>query len=432
MKRFLCACSLLGLILPGCGKSSPVSPIAAPKDGLSSTASPIVLAPSDWPWWRGRDADGRSNAENAPIKWSRTENVRWSVPVAGAGHSSPIVCGNRIFLTSADEEAGTQSILAFERDTGQSLWSTVAHTGDLMHKHQKNSHASATPACDGHHVFAAFINSGALHVTAVDLQGDKVWQTNAGSFTSEHGYGSAPVLYESLVIVNGDSLDASFIAALDRATGDTVWRTPRTNTGRNGSYATPVVAEVAGRTQLLLSGSGTTTSYDPATGELIWSCKGPAAVTANTIVFSDDTVFATGGFPEKELLAIRADGSGDVTDSHVVWRTSRGTAYVPSPLYHDGRLYVIGDNGIATCFDATDGKQLWQKRLDGNFTSSPVMVGDLIYATNEGGMTFVLKAGSKAEVVAKNDLEERTLATPTIAGDRIYLRTESHLYCIAE
>jgi outer membrane protein assembly factor BamB len=387
-------------------------------------------APGDWPWWRGPALDGISPERRAPTQWSSTENVVWRGVVPGRGHSSPVVCGGRVFLTTADESAGKQLVLAYDRRTGKLLWSTPVHEGGFLRLNPKNSHASATPACDGERLYSAFINHVGLHVTATDLDGKVLWQKEAGPFQSEHGYGSSPVLYGPLVIVNGDSLKGSFLAALDRRSGKVAWRVDRPSTGRHGSYATPVVARLAGKPQLILTGMGETTSYDPETGKRLWWCTGPAEVTACTAACSDTLVFATGGFPQKELLAIRADGSGDVTQSHVVWRTNKGVTYVPSPLYHDGRLYVVNDGGTATCFEAATGRQLWQERLPGGFSASPVLVGDLLYVTSEAGKTFVLRAGPKFEVVGGNDLGEASLATPAVCGGQVYLRTTQHLYCI--
>ena len=267
-------------------------------------------------------------------------------------------------------------------------------------------------------------------MTATGLDGKVLWQSKAGDFQSEHGYGSSPVLYESLVIVNGDSLKGSFVAGLEAATGKVAWKTDRKSTGRHGSYATPLVAKLAGKPQLVLMGMGEVSAYDPATGKLLWSCAGPAEVSACTPATSDRLVFATGGYPEKTILAIRADGQGDVTKSHVAWRSTSGVAYVPSPVYHEGRLYVVSDGGVATCFDPASGKQAWQGRLRGAFTSSPVLVGDRLYVSNEAGQTFVLKTGPKFEVLATNDLAEATYATPAICGGQVFLRTDGHLYCI--
>lgn len=392
----------------------------------------ISAAADDWPWWRGPALDGRSGDRKTPTKWSPTDNVVWKTAVPGRGHSSPIIRGERVFLTTGDEQDQTQRILAFERDTGKPLWDVVAHKGGFLRKYSKNTHASATPACDGERVYSVFINADGLHVTATDLDGKIVWRKEAGAFRSEHGYGSSPVLYRSLLIVNGESMKDSFLAALDRATGKLVWKIDRTNTGRHGNYSTPVIATLAGKPQLIQTGMQEVTSYDPESGKLLWSCAGLADVTANTAAFSDRLVFASGGFPEKNLLAVRADGSGDVTKSHIVWKSKSGVTYVPSPLYHDGRLYVINDGGIATCFDAATGKEVWQERLPGAFSSSPILVGDLLYVTSEAGKTFVLRTGAKYELVATSDLADGAFATPAISGGRLFLRTSRFLYCIGK
>lgn len=399
---------------------------------LTNETPPIVVSDADWPWWRGPDLDGKSRDRAAPTTWSRTENVAWKTDVPGRGHASPIVVGSQIFLTTADEQGQKQLILAFDRKTGKELWSTVAHEGGFMAKHGKNSHASATPACDGERVYSVFINRTGLHVTATDLDGKIAWQTEAGSFGSEHGYGSSPVLYKSLVIVLGDNRTSCFVAALDRQTGKVVWRTDRKTTGKHGSYATPIVARVAGKQQLLISGMESTTSYDPGTGKQVWTCFGPAEVTACTPAFSDQLVFSSGGYPEKELLAIRANGTGDITRSHVAWRTGKGVTYVPSPIYHAGLLYVVSDDGVTTCFDGKTGKENWKGRLQGNFSSSPVLAGNLLYVTNEAGKTYVFKAGPKFEIVAQNDLGNSGFATPAICGGQIFLRTEHALYCVGK
>lgn len=408
--------------------------IAVLATSVAPAAEPFLpeVAQTDWPWWRGPTLDGKSRDQTAPTKWSPSENVAWKVPVPGRGHSSPILWGDRVFLTTADEAAQTQRVLAFDRKTGKALWDTVAHAGGFEAKHEKNSHASATSACDGERVFSVFVNSGALHVTATDLDGKIVWQRNAGPYTSQHGNGSSPVLYKKTVIVVADSMKGSFLAALDRATGEIVWKIDRPVTGRNGSYESPVVATIAGKPQLIIQGTRVVTSYDPDTGKVLWTCEGPAEVTGCTPAVDDSTVYATGGFPEREVVAIRADGSGDVTRTHVKWRSKKGVTYIPSPLYHAGRLYIVNDTGVATCFNAKSGREVWSERLGGAFTSSPVLVGDLIYVTSEDGKTYVLKTGDKFEQVAVNAIGEGVLTTPAVAGSHIYLRTATNLYCLGK
>lgn len=374
--------------------------------------------------------DGKSRDKGLPTQWSESENIVWQADVPGRGHASPIVVGDRVLLATADENAKQQLLVCYDRKTGKERWRTTVHEGGFMRMHSKNSQASATPASDGERMFAVFINSDALWVTATDLEGDIIWQKQAGPFKSEHGYGSSPVLYKSLVIVCGDNAGGSFVAALDRETGKVIWRTARQRLGRHGSYATPVVHLLAGKPQLLLAGHGKITSYDPATGERIWYCNGPAEVAAGTVACSDKLVFASAGYPEKEILAIRADGSGDVTSSHVVWRTGKGVTYCPSPLYHDGHLYVVNDKGIATCFKAETGKQLWQKRLGGDFSSSPILVEGKLFVTNERGVTSVLEAAPKFRSLGKNQLGDAGFATPAIAKGQMFLRAGDKLYCI--
>jgi outer membrane protein assembly factor BamB len=337
-----------------------------------------------------------------------------------------------VFLTTADDERQTQRVLAFDRKTGKALWDAVVHEKGFPRKHPKNSHASATPACDGKRLYCAFVSGDALHVSAVDLDGKFVWQTRAGAFTSQHGYCASPVLYKSLVLVTGDSLKDCYVAAFEAATGKEVWRTPRTTPGRHGNYPSPIVATVAGKPQMIMTGLGETTSYDPETGKVIWSCAGPTEVAGCTAAWNDKLVFVSGGFPEKELLAIRGDGAGDVTASHVAWRATKGVTYVPSPLYHGGMLYVVNDTGTATCFEAATGKEVWQGRLAGAFSSSPVLAGDYLYVGSEAGKVFVLRAGPKFELVATNDLGDGVFATPAVCGGRIYLRTTRALYCIGK
>ena len=387
-------------------------------------------AQGDWPWWRGPERNGISADREAVTRWSTKDNVVWASNVPGRGHSSPIVVGKRVFLTTADEKAQKQLILAFDRQSGAPLWSTLAHQGKFTRKYPKNTHASATQACDGTRVFSVFINNDGLHVTATDLEGKILWQTRAGDFQSLHGYGSSPVLYKNLVIVNGDNVKSCYLTALNVETGKVAWHNERKVVGKYGNYGTPTLAVVSKKVQLLQAGLGQTASYDPETGNLLWSCAGPAEVTANTLAFNATTVFSSGGFPEKQLRAIRGDGAGNVTKSHLAWSAAVGVTYVPSPLYHAGSLYMVNDGGVASCFDAESGKQIWQERLQGSFSSSPVLVGELIYATSEAGLTSIFKASRTFNLVATNSLQEGVMATPAVCGGQILLRTEHKLFCL--
>jgi outer membrane protein assembly factor BamB len=232
-------------------------------------------------------------------------------------------------------------------------------------------------------------------------------------------------------MVVGDGVNSGFLAALDRETGALRWRTARKTITQYGNYGTPVVATLAGKPQLIVHGGRLVTSYDPSSGELIWQSDGPCEVSACTVAFDDRLVFASGGFPEREVLAIRADGKGDVSRTHVVWRTRDGMTYVPSPLYHDGLLYAVNDQGIASCWEAATGKELWgHKRVGGAFSGSPVLAGGFLFSTSERGTTYVFRAGRSYEKVAENTLGEPALTTPAVAGGQLFLRTETKLYCI--
>jgi outer membrane protein assembly factor BamB len=404
---------------------------SSPQATANDSARALPGSAEDWPRWHGPLGNGAAIGE-APTSWSPTENVVWKASVPGRGHASPIVCGDAIYIATGDADAQEQRLLCFGRATGKERWNTLVHSGGIMHMHDKNSAASPTAACDGQRVFVAFINDDAQWISAVDLAGKIVWQEKVGPFTSQHGDGPSPVLHGSLVILNTDGVKEGYLAALDRETGKQVWLTPRVAPGHHGNYGGPALVKVGDKTQVVLPGRNRTMAYDVETGKEIWSCEGPADVAGNTVASGEGLVFSSGGFPQRVVLAIKPDGEGDVTESHIVWRSEKAPAYVPSPLYHDGRLYVISDNGVATCYRAADGDVLWTHRLGGDFTASPVIAGDKIYAASEKGIVHVFAAGDKFDGVAEIDMGEGIMATPAIAGGRIYLRTAGSLYCIGE
>ena len=391
---------------------------------------PLIGRGDDWPWWRGPNFDGKA-ASAAALHWSETRNVIWKVKVPGRGHSSPIVVGDRIYLTTADEVSQTQSALCFDRGSGNLLWAKELHRGGFMPHHPQNSQASPSPAFDGERIFVVFPNTDAIHISALDSHGALLWRQTIGPFGNHEGYGSSPLIYGQLVIVIGDNRRGSFLVALDRKSGKIIWRQNRSN---DANFCTPVVARFVGREQLLVSGLATVRSYNPATGELLWHCQGPNH-SVNSVAFSDDDksyVLASGGVPVREILCICADGLGDVSQSHLVWRARRNMPYVPSPIYHDGYFYLLTDSGIAQCLAADSGKVAWRKRLGDRFKTSLTLVGTRIYAMSETGTTHVFAAHPEFERLAENTLSEGTVSTPAICGGRIYLRTYHHLYCIGD
>jgi outer membrane protein assembly factor BamB len=406
----------------GCG-GRPVETIAARDAGAAESLPAVQVAADDWPWWRGPTRNNHAQGPLPPTTWSETENVLWKAEVPGRGHASPCIWGDAIYIATADEDKETQSLLAYARETGDLRWTREIHRGGFMHAHSKNSQASPTPACDGERIFTAFLSGGGLWVTAVDVEGEIVWQTQAGPYSSQHGYGSSPVIFRSLVIVSGDNLGQGYVTAIHRQTGEIAWRTPRDN---GPSYGTPVLATTGGREQLIISGQSKVNSYDPATGEEIWASPGPAEVTANTVAWNDELVFAGGGYPETAVMAIDAAGG-----SKVVWQKDF-KAYVPSPLAIGDRLFVVQDNGVARCLNAKTGEEIWTKRLGGDFTASPVVVNDAIFVPDEDGLMHVFKATDRFEEIARNNLGDGGFASPVICGGRLYLRTLHHLYCIGE
>jgi outer membrane protein assembly factor BamB len=393
----------------------------------TSTTANSSHVHEDWPCWRGLNGDNHSDSQHPPVEWSATNNVLWKAAVPGIGHASPCIVGERIFLASADEPTETQFVICLDRRNGQQLWRVDLHQGKLPPKHEKNSHASATPACDGRFVFLLLANADQLWASAVSVDGKLAWQKSVGGYKHANGYGSSPAMFGQLLIAANDNEIDPSLAALDRLDGHIVWQVKRPTSDNS---ATPVVAKVAGRPQLLLNGANAVVSYDPATGDEIWSVNHATEVAACTIAFDDLCVYASGNVPDKLMLGIRADGQGDVTDANVLWSTHEANTYVPSPLLCGKLLFVVVDSGTAYCRDARSGEVLWKHRLGGSFFASPVAAGGNVYAANDTGITYVFRAANEFELVAQNDIGESCIATPVFSGDRLYLRTISALYCI--
>lgn len=407
-----------------------------PPRGFAEANLHTPADPHDWPVWRGPRADGMAGSDRPPLRWSPSESIVWRVSVPGRGHASPVVCGDRVFLATADEESRVQSVLCHDRATGTRLWQTTVHQGRFGEKHEKNTHASATPACDGRRLYAVFAVDDAVWVSAVDLDGRLVWQRRIAPFVSQFGFGSSPVLFGRLVIVAAESAvlgpmrrlqKTSCLAALDQETGTIVWRILRPDAT---SCGTPIVGHVAGRWQLLLAGPTAVASYDPSTSAELWRFRWQAQRTANTVAFDDRHVFASAVLPDKELVCIRADGSGDVTDSHAVWTSKRGVPDVPSLLRDGTTLFTIEDGGVMNAFQADSGKLLQKRRLPGTFSASPIACAGHLFACNEEGTTYVLGLQAPWEILAENPLGEAILATPAISREEIFIRTDTSLVCI--
>jgi outer membrane protein assembly factor BamB len=386
-------------------------------------APPIVLDAADWPGWRGPAGNNHASGVTPPLSWSEEEHILWKSPLPGRGHSSPAVVGERVFLTTADEAAETQSALAVASDSGEVLWRTPLHQGGFIHSNPKSSHASSTPVSDGRRVFTLFARHDAIWLSALTLEGEVLWQKEVGPYVSKEGFGASPLIVDSLVIVAADNLGRSWLAAVHRITGEIVWRVSR---GPGTSYASPVIVELAGKKQIVMAGLGRVEAYDPESGETLWSCPGPT-YSASTPAVGDGLLVVTSSLQDTGVFGV--DLRRDPPEP--TWRHPI-KAEVPSPLHHDGLVYVVQDIGVMACIDAESGELLWRKRLGGNATSSPVLVNDHVLVSLEDGRTAVLRHGPEFEQLHENALAGGIFATPAISNGRIFLRTTEALYCIGD
>jgi len=394
---------------------------------------PKLNAQTDWPWWRGPSRNGVATDAPVPTKFGDGENMLWKAAVPGRGHSSPTVVGNRIYLTTAYEKEERHAVLALDRATGKELWQVDVNKGAFPeNNHAKNTEATPTIACDGERLFATFYHHDHVAAVALDLDGNILWKKKVAAFRPkkyEYGYAPSPLIYQGTVIIASEYDGESFITALDRKTGKQAWRSKRLPLM---SFSSPVVGNVAGKDQLLISGQEFVASYDPHSGKPNWATKGTTFATCGTMVWEGDTVFASGGFPKSETIAIRADGSNTV-----LWSNNQ-KLYEQSLLVHDGYLYGLNGNGVLFCWHGETGKEQWKQRLSGPVSASPVLAGGNIYWANEAGTMYVFRPNpEKFELVAENTIGKSAFASPAICGGQIFLRVgdgegpgrQEWLYC---
>jgi outer membrane protein assembly factor BamB len=381
-----------------------------------------------WPRWRGPSGQGLVQGSGYPDEWSDTKNVLLRAPVPGSGNSSPIVFRDRIFLTTARDSGRKLSLLCYRRSDLNLLWETALPTEGVEHVHEKNGHASATPVTDGERVFASFGSQG---LAAFDFDGKILWHRKLGALSNYHGSAGSPILYRGSVILYQDQETGSFVAAFDQKTGETLWRTERTATV---GWGTPVVVRAASRDELVVSSQHAVNAYDPASGKLLWTVQGNKYEVIPTPVVGHDLLFCSSG-RSGPTLAIRPGGSGDVTSTHVVWSSPKGSPFVPSPIVAGDYLYLVNDIlSVVTAYEAKTGKLVFQGRLGTekkeSFSASPVAVAGKVFFTNDDGETFVLEAGSEFKLLRVNRLGKRTLASPALVDGRWYFRTEDELLAI--
>lgn len=394
-----------------------------------------VAVAEDWPGWRGPRNDGTVADSGYPLTWTATGNVKWKTAIPGIGHSSPVVSKGKVFVTACVEPEKKRVLYCLDRGSGKILWERVVLVSDLEKIHRENSRASATPAADGERVYVSFLDQPQMRVYAYDYAGNEVWEQNPGEFHSVHGFGVAPIVYEDLLILNGDQ-DApngrpGYLVALDKKTGAEKWRTDRPN--RTRSYCPPVVIDVAGRKQLVMTGSKCVAGYDPDTGKQLWLIDGPTEQFVSSMVYHDGVLLMTAGFPDHWVMAIDPTGSGNVTKTHIRWSKKNDGGYVPSPVAHAGKLFLADERGgFVSCWDVKTGKQYWKERVAGGagYHASAVAADGRVYFTNDAGITAVVKASNELEVLARNPVGEKVYASLAFSDGDIFLRGEKHLYCI--
>jgi outer membrane protein assembly factor BamB len=393
---------------------------------LITMASANLQAESNWPRWRGPRGDGHSSAEKVPVHWN-ADAVAWKSIIPGNGQSSPVVWQDKIFLTTARDDGRKRVVLCIDARDGKVIWEHTAWTGDPEKIHQMNSWASATCATDGE-IVVAFFGKAGLH--AYSLAGEPLWSRDLGSFEGPWGVAACPVIVGNLVIQNGDADLDPFIIGVNKRTGETVWKTERD--GPRG-WSTPIVIEAAGRTELVLNGHTGVTAYDPQTGHKLWFCKSFNGRGEPTITPAGGLLCAVNGL-SGDIYAIRPGGEGDVTNTHMAWHTPRrGGRDTPSPIVIGPYVVVADMKGIATCYNAESGAELWKERICDAISSSPIAVDGLAYFQDEKGETIVLKPGPKLEVVARNSLgaEQEVFRASLVPLDgRLLSRSQTTLYCI--
>lgn len=417
-----------------------ILPVCTAWAGMVFFCATLVLA-EDWPEFRGPMQNGHSSATRLPVKWGTASGVAWKAQLPGRAWSSPVVIGGRIYLTNAvgqGDSTNLQSeyslrVLALQAADGQVVWDVeVFHVPNpqALGIHSKNSYASATPVFADGRIYAHF---GHLGTACLDEDGRILWKTNELAYSSVHGNGGCPVLVDGKLIFMADAGTHPFVAALHAANGKVAWKIPRVSDAtRTFSFCTPLVIEVGDdrQVQVVCVGSNVVTALSPGDGREIWRVRYEGYSVVPRPVYAHGLVFMSTGYDKAEVLAIKPDGQGDVTDSHVAWSLRRGAPLTPSMLVIGEDLYMVADNGMVSCVEAKSGTVYWQERVARQTSASPLYADGKIYIQDEMGVGYVLKPGRMLQLLAKNDLEDRSLASPAVSGSRLLIRTQHALWCI--
>jgi len=399
---------------------------------VSSASLPAV----EWNAFRGPRGDGHAAADGLPIEWNAAKNVVWKEPVPGQGWSSPVVDDGTVYITAAVPSGESSSdmslrLLAFSESTGQLLdsYEVFQQRGaDAPKIHKKNSHASPTPIIDAGRIYVHFGHQG---TACLDTKGNVIWRNQSLGYKPVHGNGGSPILVDDLLVFSCDGGEDPFVVGLDAGTGEVRWKTERTSDAtRKFSFTTPTLITVDGQRQIISPGSNVVTALDPADGQEIWRVRYDGYSVVPKPVFAHGLVFVCTGFNRPSLLAIRPDGQGDVTDTHVAWQVDRAVPHTASRLVIDDEIFMVSDGGVASCLDAKTGESHWSERVGGKYSASLLYSNGLVYLQDEEGKATIIKASKEFEVVTTNSLGERTLASYGVTGNALLMRSDKHLYRI--
>ncbi|MFN3190398.1 MAG: PQQ-binding-like beta-propeller repeat protein [Aureliella sp.] len=398
----------------------------------------------DWPAFRGPTRDGITSADRLPTKWSPTENVAWRTELPGQGWSSPIVVNDRIYLTAAVPiENGAGDVDGAKTGYTLELFIVAATSGELISRlelfqqpadapriHRKNSHASPTVLHEDGRLYVHFGHQG---TACLSTSGEVIWSNDSLSYSPVHGNGGSPTIAGDLLIFSRDGGDIAEVTALDKKTGEIVWQTDRNvEVRRTFSFCTPYLGEIEGREQLILPGSNVVQSLDPTTGEELWRLRYEGYSVIPRPIYHAGLIFVCTGYDRPKLLAIDPTGTGDVTGTHLRWQSDDSISHTPSLIATNNQIVAVSDKGVAICFDASSGEELWKKRVGGNFSASPLLAGRMLYLPDEKGKCTIYELGSEPKQIAVNDMEERTLASYAVLENDLLIRTDQALYRISD
>ena len=404
--------------------------------GLGAVSCCLIASAADrgeWLQFRGTIGDGVTQVVDLPTSWSATEHVRWHCPLPGEGWSSPVIQGDRVYLTSAittDSGERELSLLVVDAQKGELVQRTKLFTAPAASPkiHSKNSHASPTPVLSGDRVYVHFGHQG---TACVKSDGEVVWRNDKLTYPPVHGNGGSPVLVGKALIFSQDGAEQGKVIALDADTGDLLWEVARNvEATKKFSFCTPMVQERAGQSLVILPGSNVVQALDAATGKEAWRVRYEGYSVIPKPIIAAGLIMICTGYDRPVLIAIKPDGQGDVTDSHVAWQTKTSVPHTPSLCTRDGLLFMVSDNGIASCLDAKTGEEVWKERIGGNFSASPLLSGDKLYLLSEEGDTTIVRAGRTFEKLGKNSLGDRALASMAIVENDLLIRTKSGLWRI--